>query len=87
MDRVDAATTHEAAATQARRTRQVRHYHHGRSPAAWTGVAIALVGFLVATASFFMGAPHWLTFWIGMGLIVLSVLVGGIMKAAGLGNG
>ncbi|MEV6103305.1 HGxxPAAW family protein [Streptomyces sp. NPDC051940] len=57
---------------------------HGHTPAAWTGVIIAFVGFLVA--GYFMVADQPAGFWAGFGVIVLGGIVGGAMKAAGMGK-
>jgi len=59
-------------------------HDHGHTPAAWTGVIIAFVGFCVAGA--FMVADQPVGFWAGMGIILLSVVVGGVMKLMGLGS-
>jgi hypothetical protein len=56
---------------------------HGHTPAAWTGVIIAFIGFCVAGV--FMVAANPLGFWAGMAVIVIGGLVGYAMKAAGLG--
>ncbi|MFJ4683379.1 HGxxPAAW family protein [Streptomyces sp. NPDC091377] len=56
---------------------------HGHTPAAWTGVSIAFIGFCVAGV--FMVADNPLGFWGGMGIIVAGGVVGGIMRAMGLG--
>ncbi|MET9443926.1 HGxxPAAW family protein [Streptomyces sp. NPDC006610] len=56
---------------------------HGHTPAAWTGVIIAFIGFCVAGAFMVMANP--LGFWAGMVLIVLGGVVGMIMRAMGLG--
>ncbi|MER7915186.1 MULTISPECIES: HGxxPAAW family protein [unclassified Streptomyces] len=57
---------------------------HGHTPAAWTGVIISFVGFLVAGA--FMVMANTIGFWVGMALIIGGAIVGGIMKAMGLGD-
>ena len=59
--------------------------HHGSTPAAWTAVVIALVGFTVGGIAMVIG-PHWPTFWVGVGLIVVAPLVGKIMSSAGMGE-
>ncbi len=59
-------------------------HDHGHTPAAWTGVIIAFVGFCVAGA--FMVADNTVGFWAGMGLILLACVVGGVMKLMGLGS-
>ncbi|MFJ3230335.1 HGxxPAAW family protein [Streptomyces sp. NPDC086787] len=56
---------------------------HGHTPAAWTGVTIAFIGFCVAGAFMVMAQP--LGFWAGMAIVVLGGVVGMIMRAMGLG--
>ncbi|MFE1440664.1 HGxxPAAW family protein [Streptomyces sp. NPDC058739] len=56
---------------------------HGHTPAAWTGVIIAFIGFGVAGAFMVMDNP--LGFWGGMAIVVLAGVVGVGMRAAGLG--
>ena len=60
-------------------------YHHGRTPAAWTGMTIAMVGSIVATVGFLMPF-NWPIIWVGLGLLVGSALVGGIMRKMGYGQ-
>ncbi|MBQ0864774.1 HGxxPAAW family protein [Streptomyces sp. RK75] len=59
-------------------------HSHGHTPAAWTGSIIAFVGFCVASAFTVMAQP------IGViaGLVVIGAgaVIGGIMRAAGLGQ-
>ncbi|KUN39285.1 HGxxPAAW family protein [Streptomyces longwoodensis] len=57
---------------------------HGHTPAAWTGVIIAFIGFCVAGT--FMVAAQPAGFWAGMVIVVLGGVVGGIMRAMGLGQ-
>ncbi|GHJ38264.1 HGxxPAAW family protein [Streptomyces sp. TS71-3] len=57
---------------------------HGHTPAAWTGVIITFVGFLLAGAFMVMDQP--VGFWVGIGVIFLGGVVGGIMRLAGLGQ-
>lgn len=56
---------------------------HGHTPAAWTGVTIAFIGFCIA--GLFMVAANPLGFWAGLAVIVVGGLVGLAMKSAGLG--
>ncbi|MGW2473466.1 HGxxPAAW family protein [Streptomyces sp. NPDC001665] len=56
---------------------------HGHTPAAWTGVIIAFIGFCVAGV--FMVAANPLGFWAGMAVVLLGGVIGLAMKAAGLG--
>ncbi|GGZ69117.1 HGxxPAAW family protein [Streptomyces echinoruber] len=57
---------------------------HGHTPAAWTGVIIAFIGFCMAGAFTVMANP--VGFWIGIAVILLGAVVGGIMRAMGLGQ-
>ncbi|MGW1891963.1 HGxxPAAW family protein [Streptomyces sp. NPDC002004] len=57
---------------------------HGHTPAAWTGVIISFIGFCVAGA--FTVTLNPVGFWAGMVLIGLGAVVGGLMRAAGLGQ-
>ncbi|GHF66107.1 hypothetical protein GCM10010218_54470 [Streptomyces mashuensis] len=59
-------------------------HSHGHTPAAWTGVIIAFIGFCVASAFCVMANP--VGFWVGMVIIGLGAVVGGIMRMMGLGQ-
>jgi len=58
--------------------------HHGNTPAAWTGVLIILVGFVVGGVGLVAGS--WVVFWIGVALGVIGPIVGKILQMVGLGN-
>jgi hypothetical protein len=58
--------------------------HHGNTPAAWSGVVLILVGFVLAGIALVVGT--WLLFWIGVGFGVLGPIVGKIMQKMGLGT-
>ncbi|MFD8412365.1 HGxxPAAW family protein [Streptomyces sp. NPDC059650] len=57
--------------------------NHGHTPAAWTGVVIAFIGFCVAGA--FMVLANPVGFWAGMAVVALGGAVGLAMRAAGMG--
>ncbi|MFI5682640.1 HGxxPAAW family protein [Streptomyces sp. NPDC051636] len=57
---------------------------HGHTPAAWTGVIIAFIGFCVAGAFMVMAQP--VGFWAGMAIVVLGGVLGAVMRAMGLGQ-
>ncbi|MFD9307192.1 HGxxPAAW family protein [Streptomyces sp. NPDC060048] len=57
---------------------------HGHTPAAWTGVIIAFIGFCVSGA--FMVLANPLGFWAGLVIVALGGVVGMAMKAAGMGG-
>ncbi|MDN5570461.1 MAG: hypothetical protein L0G22_04255 [Propionibacteriaceae bacterium] len=60
--------------------------HHGKTPAAWTGSAIAAVGAIVAAVGFLLPGINWLVIGIGLGVMVLAAIVGGVMRRMGLGQ-
>ena len=47
--------------------------HHGNTPAAWTGVAVAMVGFVVGSIALMRDPVNLTMFWIGLALAVLSL--------------
>ncbi len=57
--------------------------HHGQTPAAWTGVIIALVAFLVGGIGLVVDSMP--TFYVGAVLLLLSPVVGGVMAKMGMG--
>jgi hypothetical protein len=57
--------------------------HHGQTPAAWTGVTIALVAFLVGGIG--LVADIMVLFYVGCVLLVVSPVVGGVMSRMGMG--
>ncbi|GAA3790956.1 hypothetical protein GCM10022403_026350 [Streptomyces coacervatus] len=57
---------------------------HGHTPAAWTGVTIAFIGFCVSGAFMVMAEP--VGFWAGMAIVVVGGIVGWIMSAMGMGQ-
>lgn len=57
---------------------------HGHTPAAWTGVIIAFVGFIVASIFTVMAEP--IGFVVGLVIIGLGAVVGLVMRTAGLGQ-
>ena len=61
-----------------------KHYHHGKTPAAWTGSTIATVGFLLGAIAFVIG-PNWLLFWVSMAIVLAGAIIGGVMSKMGMG--
>ncbi|MEV0225879.1 HGxxPAAW family protein [Streptomyces sp. NPDC050704] len=57
---------------------------HGHTPAAWTGVIIAFIGFCVSSVFTVLADP--LGFWAGLVIVALGGVVGLAMRAAGLGQ-
>lgn len=58
---------------------------HGNSPAAWTGVTIMLVAFIIGTFAFWFDIA-WLV-WASAGLLLLGLLVGAVLAKTGYGVG
>jgi len=56
---------------------------HGHTPAAWTGVTIAFIGFCISGG--FMVVANPLGVWAGLAVVALGGVIGGVMRAAGLG--
>ena len=57
--------------------------HHGNTPAAWTGVVIILLGFVVGGLG--LVVDNMTVFWVGVVLVPVGVIAGGVMAKAGLG--
>ncbi|MBB5933535.1 HGxxPAAW family protein [Streptomyces zagrosensis] len=57
---------------------------HGHTPAAWTGVIIAFIGFCISGAFTVLANP--VGFWAGLGVVVVGGVVGMAMRAAGMGQ-
>jgi hypothetical protein len=57
--------------------------HHGNTPAAWTGVLIILLGFIVGGIGLVVG--NWPTFWVGVALAPIGIVVGKVMQMMGMG--
>lgn len=55
----------------------------GHSPAAWSGVAIMLVGIAASTLGLFIGM--WWLFFTGIGVMVFGILAGVVMSKLGYG--
>ena len=58
---------------------------HGNSPAAWTAVIIMLVAFTIGTVAVFI--EMWWLVWVAVGLLVVGVIAGAVMKRIGYGVG
>jgi hypothetical protein len=58
--------------------------HHGSTPAAWAGVGIVLLGFLVGGLGLVLG--NMPIFFVGCALAPLGAVVGMVMSKMGLGG-
>jgi len=57
--------------------------HHGNTPAAWTGVTIILIGFVVGGIGLVVDSMPM--FWAGVVIGLVGPIVGKIMSTMGLG--
>jgi Family of unknown function (DUF6704) len=57
--------------------------HHGNTPAAWTGVLVILVGFVVGGIGLVI--DNWTVFWAGVVIGLVGPIVGKVMQRMGLG--
>jgi hypothetical protein len=57
--------------------------HHGSTPAAWTGVTIALLAFLVGGVGLLIGSMP--VFYVGLVLAAVAAVAGGVMAKMGMG--
>ncbi|MCG6493107.1 HGxxPAAW family protein [Kitasatospora sp. A2-31] len=57
---------------------------HGHTPAAWTGVTIAFIGFAIAGVAMIL--PSVLLVCAGLAVVVLGGVVGKAMAMAGMGK-
>ena len=65
--------------------RTPKYYHHGSSPAAWTGVVITAIGFVLGAIGSVMG-PNWALVFTGAAIVLVGGLTVMVMKTVGLGQ-
>lgn len=58
--------------------------HHGRTPAAWTGVTIALLGFVIGGVGLLIESMP--LFYVGLVLGLVAAVAGGVMSKMGMGS-
>lgn len=57
--------------------------HHGNTPAAWSAVAVILVGFTVGGIG--LVVANAVMFWVGIALLPVGGVVGKVMQKLGMG--
>ena len=60
--------------------------HHGNTPAAWTAVSVAMLGFLVGGVALMLDPISMALFWVGIALGVASLVVFAVMAKMGLND-
>lgn len=58
--------------------------HHGNTPAAWTAVVVALVGFVVGGAALLLEPVSYPLFWVGVAIFMTAGLVFVVMAKLGM---
>ena len=56
---------------------------HGNTPAAWTAVAVAMLGFVVGSVALLRSPANELLLWIGIGLALLALPLFLVMSRLG----
>lgn len=56
---------------------------HGNTPAAWTAVTVAMLGFVVGAVGLLLDPVSFTVFWVGVGLGVASLVVFAVMAKLG----
>ncbi|CAN5124815.1 MAG: HGxxPAAW family protein [Nocardioides sp.] len=56
---------------------------HGNTPAAWTAVVVALVGFTVGGVGLMFSPVIWPMFWVGTALVLGAGVLFGVMAKMG----
>jgi hypothetical protein len=60
--------------------------HHGNTPAAWTAVTVAMVGFVVGGVGLMLDPVSMMVFWVGVAIGVASLLVFVVMAKMGMND-
>ncbi|MEI2712820.1 MAG: HGxxPAAW family protein [Nocardioides sp.] len=60
--------------------------HHGNTPAAWTGVTIAMLGFVIGGIALMLTPINLPIFWVGVVLGVIALPVFMVMNKMGYGD-
>ena len=58
--------------------------HHGNTPAAWTAVTVAMLGFVVGGIGLLLDPVSMAVFWVGVALGVASLVVFVVMAKMGM---
>jgi hypothetical protein len=60
--------------------------HHGNTPAAWTAVTVAMLGFVVGGIALMLDPVNITLFWVGCALGVASLVVFAVMAKMGMND-
>jgi hypothetical protein len=56
---------------------------HGNTPAAWSAVTVAMLGFVVGAVGLLLDPVNMAIFWVGVAIGVASLVVFGVMAKLG----
>jgi hypothetical protein len=59
---------------------------HGNTPAAWSAVVFAMIGFVIGGVGLMLTPINLTIFWIGMAVIVAALPLFAVMNKMGLGE-
>lgn len=60
---------------------------HGNTPAAWSAVTVALLGFVVGSVGLMLDPISYPIFWVGVALVVVSAVVFAVLAKLGYHGG
>ncbi|NHC23031.1 hypothetical protein G6553_07590 [Nocardioides sp. IC4_145] len=58
--------------------------NHGNTPAAWTAVVVALLGFVVGGVGLMLDPVSFVVFWVGVAMVVGALVIFVAMDKMGL---
>ncbi|GGD18955.1 HGxxPAAW family protein [Nocardioides daphniae] len=58
--------------------------NHGNTPAAWTAVAVAMVGFVIGSVALMLTPVSMVLFWVGVVVAVVALPLFMVMAKMGL---
>ncbi len=58
--------------------------NHGNTPAAWTAVVVALVGFVVGGVGLMLDPISYTVFWVGVAIVAVAAVLFAVMAKMGL---
>lgn len=60
--------------------------HHGNTPAAWTGVTVGMVAFVVGAIALMLSPVNLTLFWIAVAIGVVGLVTFAVMAKMGLNS-
>ncbi|GAA1961089.1 hypothetical protein GCM10009798_21060 [Nocardioides panacihumi] len=60
---------------------------HGNTPAAWSAVVVALLGFVVGSVGLMLDPVNYTIFWVGAALVVIAGVLFGVLAKLGYHGG